>query len=169
MGFSSYVGVPRSISASCSRLASSPGLSQVGGSHWVCLEEDRQTERPPSLLKVTGTCLLIVPSTGTIWSPSVIKTLNMGVTHGPVLLLMMSLSRLQSWRRLKPSKKNLKTLGQVLLPAEQGSALGTSSQAFSHRYLLVERTQSKDLEKGHRNEQELERMDGQMTRSSPIR
>lgn len=38
MGFSSYVGVPRSISASCSRLASSPGLSQVGGSHWVCLE-----------------------------------------------------------------------------------------------------------------------------------
>lgn len=39
MGFSSYVGVPRSISASCSRLASSPGLSHVGGSHWVCLEE----------------------------------------------------------------------------------------------------------------------------------
>lgn len=49
MGFSSYVGVPRSISASCSRLASSPGLSQVGGSHWVCLEKGRQTDQRPFL------------------------------------------------------------------------------------------------------------------------
>lgn len=49
MGFSSYVGVPRSISASCSRLASSPGLSQVGGSHWVCLEKGRQTNQQPFL------------------------------------------------------------------------------------------------------------------------
>lgn len=90
MGFSSYVGVPRSISASCSRLASSPGLSQVGGSHWVCLQEDRQTDQPPSLLKVTCTCLLIVPSTGTSGLPSVTETLNMGVMHGPTLLLMTS-------------------------------------------------------------------------------
>lgn len=33
LGFSSYVRILRSISASCSRLASSPGPSQVGGSH----------------------------------------------------------------------------------------------------------------------------------------
>lgn len=36
-GFSSYVGVPKSISASCSTVASSPTPSQLGGSHWVCL------------------------------------------------------------------------------------------------------------------------------------
>merc|ERR1719354_1473708 len=35
-GFSSYVGVPRSISASWPTLASSLPPSQFGGSHWVC-------------------------------------------------------------------------------------------------------------------------------------
>lgn len=54
-------------------------------------DRERDTRHP---LTSNWYLLIDCPINWDIWSPSVIETLSMGVTHGPVLLFIMSLSRL---------------------------------------------------------------------------